>query len=84
VYSDAATREWVTQGCKTAGIGCLECKKPVIEGILAEQQRMLERAAPYVANPQRVREIMEHGTERARQVVRQTMFEVRGAMGLNY
>jgi len=74
----------VTQGCKTAGIGCLECKKPVIEGILAEQQPMLERAAPYVANPQRVREIMEHGTERARQVVRQTMFEVRGAMGLNY
>jgi tryptophanyl-tRNA synthetase len=84
VYSDAATREWVTQGCKTAGIGCLECKKPVINGILAEQQPMLERAAPYVANPQRVREIMEHGTERARQVVRQTMFEVRGAMGLNY
>lgn len=84
VYSDAATREWVTQGCKTAGIGCLECKKPVIDGILAEQQPMLERAAPYVAKPQRVREIMEHGTEQARQVVKQTMFEVRGAMGLNY
>jgi tryptophanyl-tRNA synthetase len=84
VYSDVGTREWVAQGCTTAGIGCIECKQPVIKGILAEQQPMLARAEPYVANPKRVREIIDHGTEQARAVVRQTMHEVRGAIGLNY
>ena len=84
VYSSEATRQWVTQGCKSAGIGCLECKQPVIDGILAEQQPMLARAEPYIANPKIVREIVDAGTERARVTARETMREVREAMGLNY
>ena len=84
VYSDADTREWVTRGCTTAGIGCLECKQPVIDSILKEQQPMLERAEPYMSNPKIVRDIVDAGTERARVVARQTMGEVREAMGLNY
>ena len=84
VYSNEATRQWVTQGCKSAGIGCLECKQPVIDGILAEQQPMLSRAEPYIANPKIVREIVDAGTERARVTARETMREVREAMGLNY
>jgi tryptophanyl-tRNA synthetase len=84
VYSDADTREQVVRGCTTAGIGCLECKQPVIDAILREQQPWRERAADLVAHPQKVRAIVDEGTERARSVARQTMRDVRDAMGLNY
>jgi tryptophanyl-tRNA synthetase len=84
VYSDADTREQVVRGCTTAGIGCLECKQPVIDAILREQQPWRERAADLVADPQRVRAIVDQGTERARSVARQTMGDVREAMGLAY
>jgi tryptophanyl-tRNA synthetase len=84
VYSDEGTRQWVTQGCTTAGIGCLECKQPVIDGILREQQPMLERAQPYIENVRVVRDIVDNGTDRARQTARETMRDVREAMGLNY
>ncbi|MBU6258614.1 MAG: tryptophan--tRNA ligase [Burkholderiales bacterium] len=84
VYSDAATRDWVVQGCTSAGIGCLDCKQPVIDAIVREQQPWRERAEAYLANPKQVHWIVEMGTERARTVARQTMRDVRGAMGLNY
>jgi tryptophanyl-tRNA synthetase len=84
VYSDAGTRQWVTQGCTTAGIGCLECKQPVIDSILREQQPMLERAEQYVTHPKLVRDILDAGTEKARVTARATMQDVREAMGLNY
>ena len=84
VYSDAGRREWVAQGCKTAGIGCLECKQPIIDAILREQQPMLERAEPYITNPKIVRDIVDAGTEKARKTARETMLDVRSAMGLNY
>jgi len=84
VYSDAPTRDWVWKGCTTAGIGCLECKQPVIDAIVKEQQPWRERAEKYLANPKQVHWIVEMGTERARIVARQTMKDVREAMGLNY
>ena len=84
LYSNESTREWVQKGCTSAGIGCLECKQPVIDAILREQQPMFERAEPYVTNPKIVREIVENGTDRARQVAQATMKDVRTAMGLNY
>jgi tryptophanyl-tRNA synthetase len=84
VYSDEATRERVVAGCTTAGIGCLECKQPVIDAILREQQPWRERAAELVGDRARVRRIVDEGTERARAVARQTMAEVREAMGLQY
>jgi tryptophanyl-tRNA synthetase len=84
VYSDAGTQAWVVNGCTTAGIGCLECKQPVIDAILKEQQPWRERAEAYLTNPKHVHWIVEVGTERARTVARQTMREVRAAMGLVY
>jgi tryptophanyl-tRNA synthetase len=84
VYSDADTQAWVTKGCTTAGIGCLECKQPVIDAIKKEQEPWRERAEAYLSNPKQVHWIVEVGTERARSVARKTMREVRTAMGLNY
>ena len=84
IYSDASTQQWVQSGCTSAGIGCIECKQPVAQGILAEQQPMLERAEPYMRQPQLMRDIMDAGTDQARKVARATMVEVREAMGLNY
>jgi tryptophanyl-tRNA synthetase len=84
VYSDAATREWVWKGCTTAGIGCLECKQPVIDAINAELKPIRERSAPYEEDPTLVRNIVQDGCERASDLVNETMRDVREAMGLNY
>lgn len=84
VYSDDATRDWVTQGCTTAGIGCLECKQPVIDAIVTEQKPWRDRAEAMLSNPKQVHWIVEMGTERARTVARATMKDVRDAMGLSY
>ena len=84
VYSDEPTRDWVVKGCTTAGIGCLDCKQPVIDAIVKEQQPWRERAEKYLSNPKQVQWIVENGTERARTVAKQTMNDVREAMGLNY
>ncbi|MBT8446017.1 MAG: tryptophan--tRNA ligase [Gammaproteobacteria bacterium] len=84
VYSDRATQDWAEQGCRSAGIGCLDCKQPVIEAVLAEQAPIRERAAEFASDPDTVRGIIDEGCERAREVARDTLDEVRQAMGLNH
>jgi tryptophanyl-tRNA synthetase len=84
VYSDEKTQQWVQQGCTTAGIGCLECKQPVIDAVLAEQRPMMERAQIYLEDPTLVRNIIADGCERARDLANETMRDVREVMGLNY
>lgn len=84
VYTDTATHEWVQTGCRSAGIGCLECKQPVIDGVLREQQPMFERAQQYIDKPQIVRDIVVEGCRRASAKAEETMQEVRAAMGLAY
>ncbi len=84
VYSDEPTQQWVWNGCTTAGIGCLDCKQPVIDAIQKEQVPWRERAETYLSNPKKVHWIAEVGTERARSVAKETMREVREAMGLVY
>ncbi|MEO8739867.1 MAG: tryptophan--tRNA ligase [Casimicrobiaceae bacterium] len=84
IYSDQATRDWVQKGCTTAGIGCLECKQPVIDAIIREQQPILERAQKYLDDPSLVRAIVADGCERARKLAEETMKDVREAMGLGY
>jgi tryptophanyl-tRNA synthetase len=84
VYSDDARRKWVQEGCTTAGIGCLECKQPIIDAILAEQKPMLERARPYQEDPTLLRSIIADGCEKARKLAQETMREVREVMGLDY
>lgn len=84
VYSDSDVKNWVIEGCKTAGIGCLDCKQPVIDGVLAEQKPMFERAQPYLEDSTLVKSIIADGCERAREVARETMRDVKEAMGLGY
>jgi len=84
VYSDEARRAWVRQGCTTAGIGCLECKQPVIDAVLAELAPMRERAQAYLDDPTLVKSIIADGCERARKLARETMRDVRESMGLTY
>jgi tryptophanyl-tRNA synthetase len=84
VYSDEATKEWVVKGCKSAGIGCIECKQPVIDAILAEQEPMRERAQLYLDDPSLVRAIVADGCDKARKLAQETMRDVREAMGLSY
>ena len=84
VYSDEATRDWVQKGCRSAGIGCLECKQPVIEAVLKEQEPMRERAKAYLDDPTLVRNIIADGCDRARKLANETIRDVRQAMGLDY
>jgi tryptophanyl-tRNA synthetase len=84
VYSDQKTQDWVVQGCKTAGIGCIECKQPVIDGILKEQEPMRERAQQYLDDPSLVRAIVADGCDQARKLAQETMRDVREEMGLSY
>jgi len=84
VYSSEDTKQWVQHGCKTAGIGCIECKQPVIAGVLEEQKPMRERAQQYLDDPTLVRNIIADGCEKARKLAGETMRDVREAMGLSY
>jgi tryptophanyl-tRNA synthetase len=83
LYTSDETRAWVQQGCTTAGIGCLECKKPLIDRVCADATVMRERAAPYLANPGRVADILAAGAARANATAEQTLDVVRGAMNLS-
>ncbi len=82
IYSDEATQAWAAQGCRSAGIGCLDCKQPVIERVVAEASAMRERAQAYQQDPARIPAILEEGAERARAAARATLDEVRGVMNL--
>ncbi len=84
VYSDDNTREWVQRGCKNAEIGCLDCKTPVIDKILAEQAPMVERIKRYEEDPTLVRNIIADGCEKANKLAEETMRDIREAMGLSY
>ncbi|MGB2942076.1 MAG: tryptophan--tRNA ligase [Candidatus Macondimonas sp.] len=82
VYSDETMQNWVQTGCRTAGIGCLDCKKPLIEAITAELAPIQARARAFTEDPARVDTILAEGAERAREQARATLTEVRQAMGL--
>jgi tryptophanyl-tRNA synthetase len=82
IYSGEERKKWVWQGCTTAGIGCLECKQPVIEAINAELAPMRERAQAYLDDPTLVKNIVADGCEKARRLASETMRDVREAMGL--
>jgi tryptophanyl-tRNA synthetase len=82
IYSDETTRKWAAEGCRSAGIGCLDCKQPVIEKIVAEVTEMRRRAQEYLENPELLRDIIAEGSEKAREAARETLEEVRRAMHL--
>lgn len=84
IYSDSETRAWVQEGCRSASIGCLDCKQQVIDEVLVEQGPIRERAQEYVEQPDLVRSIIAEGCEAARDAAGETMDDVRQAMGLIY
>ena len=84
IYSTAETQDWVQKGCRSAGIGCLECKAPLIEKIVEEVSGIAKRAQEFEENPDLVRGIIAEGCERARTVARDTLDAVRQAMAMNY
>ncbi|HEY6451487.1 MAG TPA: tryptophan--tRNA ligase [Steroidobacteraceae bacterium] len=82
LYSDEATRRWVNEGCRTAGIGCLDCKAPLIERVVEEVRGMRKRAQEFQENPELVSNLIHQGGEKAREVARETLDEVRRSMHL--
>ncbi len=83
VYSDESTKDWVQQGCRSAGIGCLECKQPIIDAVRAELAPIQQRARELEQQPEAIRALINEGCEKARDIARETMDEVRHAMSLN-
>lgn len=84
VYSNDEVKNWVQVGCRTAGIGCLDCKSPLIDSVLKEQSPIHERAIEYQKDTEMVRGIISDGSEAAREVARETIAEVKQAMGFAY
>ncbi len=84
VYSDESRQQWVREGCTSAGIGCLDCKQPIVDAVRSELAPIRERAREFEGDPQLVRNILLEGGEAARDVAEETMAEVRSAIGLNY
>ena len=84
IYATEEQKQWVQEGCRTAGIGCLDCKGPLIDAVAAELKPIRERADDLSEHPEEVRRIIEDGNEAAREVARDTLEEVRSAMGLSY
>nr|MCH9689327.1 tryptophan--tRNA ligase [Gammaproteobacteria bacterium] len=84
LYSDDSVKAWVETGCRTAGIGCVECKRPVIDSIKKELEPIQENIRSYEADMGSVKRIAAEGSERAREDARKTLNDVREAMGLDY
>lgn len=82
IYSTSEVKRWATQGCRSAGIGCVDCKGPLIDAINAEQAPIRERAAQFESDPDMLRSILREGSEKARDTARETLEEVRGAIGI--
>jgi len=84
IYSTPEIQSWVLNGCRSAGIGCLECKRPVIDAIIAEQAPIRARAEEFAKDKARVNQILKRGAELARESALETLKEVHEVMGLNH
>lgn len=84
IYSDESTKDWVQTGCRTAGIGCVDCKRPVIEAINRELQPIQCSIKDYENDLSSVKRIVAEGSEQARAEATKTLDDVREVMGLDY
>lgn len=80
--SPPADVEWSREGCSTAGIGCVDCKKKLQQNMQAHFAPYVAKRAELLANPQHVRDVLEAGAVKARDLAKRTMEEVRGKLGL--
>lgn len=84
IYSSEETLSWAASGCESAGIGCIDCKGPLIDTLKLEQVQFNERATPFVEDRSLIRNIIEKGSEKARVVAKETLDDVRSAMGISF
>ncbi len=84
VYSGEDVKQWAGAGCRSAAIGCLECKQPVIDAVLAELRPIQHRANELSQDPTLIRSVIADGCRRARDVAEETLKDVRRSMGLEY
>ena len=84
IYSSADTIDWVESGCRSASIGCIDCKGPLIDSLKEEQQTFRENAEPFVQDRSLIRNIIDKGSEKARVIARETLEDVRSAMGISF
>jgi len=84
VYSDSSVQSWVQEGCRSAGIGCLDCKRPLIDAVNKELEPIRENAKEYEEDPSVVKSILAEGSEAARDEARRTLDDVKEAMGIDY
>jgi tryptophanyl-tRNA synthetase len=83
-FSPVATREWAAAGCRTAGIGCLDCKAKLAEHMLARLAGVHARRPEFARRPDTVWDVLVEGSKKAREVAEATMDAVRGAMKIRY
>jgi tryptophanyl-tRNA synthetase len=83
-FTDAATIERISGECRAGEIGCVDCKKLLAESIADHFAPMRERAAHYRERPDEIRDILDDGARRAREIARETIAEVREMMGLDW
>lgn len=81
-FSDDKRQEEVRTGCTTAGIGCIDCKKWLAEGITADLHRIAIRREALAADPQKIDRILADGAKQARIVAQETIARVRRTLGL--
>jgi len=84
VYSNEETKQWATAGCKTAGIGCVDCKQPLMDAINEEQAVYRQRAEQFEEDPDLVQAILQEGSDKARAIARETMEDVKEAVGISH
>jgi tryptophanyl-tRNA synthetase len=84
VFTDVAGRQWVTEGCSSAGIGCIDCKQLLLDGMLPVVEPLYEKRVKLEKEPDRVKQVLEEGSRRARTIAADTMDQVRQAMRLEY
>ncbi len=77
-------RAELAEGCRTAGIGCIDCKRVLSDNIVDAFGPFRERAEGYKANPEQVREILEDGARKASAIAKETIGEVRERMGIDW
>lgn len=84
IYSNNEVKDWVQNGCRSAGIGCIECKRPVVDAINKELQPIQEAISEYESDLSSVKRIVSEGSEAAREVASKNLSTVREVMGLDY
>ena len=84
LFSSQKDLDWADKGCRNAGIGCVECKKKLLENMESHLKPIRERYQEIISNPKKLREILNEGGKKANKVANETLSEVYDAIGFTY